>query len=74
MLYVTSTPKNAKKSYRKWARKHKYGLRWPATEGVFSAIKRIFGETLKATSEMGMIKEASAKIWAYQKIKHYAKA
>jgi Transposase DDE domain len=66
--------KERKKSYRKWARKHKYGLRWPATEGVFSAIKRIFGETLRATSEIGMIKEASAKIWAYKKIKQYAKA
>jgi len=66
--------KERKKSYRKWARKHKYGLRWPTTEGVFSAIKRIFGETLRATSEIGMIKEASAKIWAYQKIKQYSKA
>lgn len=66
--------KERKKSYKKWAKKHKYGLRWPATEGVFSAIKRIFGETLRATSENGMIKEASAKIWAYQKLKQYTKA
>ena len=66
--------KERKKSYRKWARKHKYGMRWPATEGIFSAIKRIFGETLRATSEIGMIKEASAKIWAYKKIKQYARA
>ena len=66
--------KERKKSYRKWAKKHKYGLRWPATEGIFSAIKRIFGETLRATSEKGMIKEASAKFWAYKKLKQYAKA
>jgi len=66
--------KERKKSYRKWAKKHKYGLRWPATEGVFSAIKRIFGETLRATSEKGMIKEASAKFWAYKKLKQYSKA
>lgn len=66
--------KERKKSYKKWARKHKYGMRWPATEGIFSAIKRIFGETLHATSENGMIKEASAKIWAYKKIRQYAKA
>jgi len=65
--------KERKKSYRKWARKHEYGYRWPATEGIFSAIKRIFGETLRATSENGMIKEASAKIWAYKKLKQYAK-
>jgi len=66
--------KERKKSYKKWAKKHKYGMRWPATEGIFSAIKRIFGETLHATSEIGMIKEASAKIWAYKKLKQYAKA
>ncbi len=66
--------KERKKSYKKWAKKHKYGMRWPATEGIFSAIKRIFGETLRATSEIGMIKEASAKIWAYTKIKQYTKA
>jgi len=36
--------KERKRSYKKWARKHKYGMRWPATEGIFSAIKRIFGE------------------------------
>jgi len=66
--------KERKKSYKKWARKHKYGMRWPATEGIFSAIKRVFGETLRATSEIGMIKEASAKIWAYTKLKQYAKA
>lgn len=66
--------KERKKSYKKWAKKYKYGMRWPATEGIFSAIKRIFGETLHATSETGMIKEASAKIWAYKKLKQYAKA
>jgi hypothetical protein len=65
--------KERKKSYKKWAKKHRYGMRWPATEGIFSAIKRIFGETLRATSEIGMIKEASAKIWAYKRLKQYVK-
>lgn len=63
-----------KNGHKKWSRRHKYGLRWPATEGVFSAIKCIFGEQLLATSEQGMIKEASSKIWAYQKIKRYGEA
>lgn len=66
--------KERKKSYRNWARKHRYGMRWPATEGIFSAIKRIFGETLRASSEIGMEKEASAKIWAYKRMRKYAKA
>ena len=30
--------------YKKWASKLKYGTRWLATEGIFSAIKRMFGE------------------------------
>jgi hypothetical protein len=65
--------KERRESYKKWARKHKYGMRWPATEGIFSAIKRIFGETLRAKSELGMTKEASAKIWAYKRMRTYAK-
>ena len=60
--------------YKKWSKRHGYGQRWPATEGIFSAIKCIFGEELLATSEQGMIKEASSKIWAYQKIKRYGEA
>jgi len=60
--------------YKKWSRRYGYGRRWPATEGIYSAIKCIFGEELLATSEQGMIKEASSKIWAYQKIKRYGEA
>lgn len=63
-----------KKGYKKWAKKNGYGHRWPATEGIFSAIKRIFGEQLAATSEIGLIQEAALKIWAYQKIKRYGEA
>jgi len=54
--------------YKKWARKNGYGHRWTATEGIFSAIKRIFGEQIKATSERGMLQEAACKIWAYQRM------
>lgn len=62
------------KGYKKWAKKNGYGYRWPATEGIFSAIKRIFGEQLSATSETGMTQEAAIKIWAYQKLKRYGEA
>lgn len=55
--------------YKKWARFRGYGERWVATEGIFSAVKRIFGEQLLATSEQGLIKEAECKIWAYQRLK-----
>ena len=57
-----------------WSRGHGYGHRWTATEGIFSAVKRIFGEQIHARSELGMIQEAKAKFWAYQKIKRYGEA
>jgi len=57
-----------KLGYKKWSKKNGYGRRWTATEGIFSAIKRIFGEQIKATSEKGMLQEAACKIWAYQRI------
>lgn len=62
------------KGYKKWAKKNKYGFRWPATEGIFSAIKRMFGEQLTAKTEIGLTQEAAIKIWAYQKIKRYGEA
>lgn len=61
-----------KKGYKKWAKQNGYGFRWTATEGIFSAIKRLFGEKLVAKSEIGLTQEAAIKIWAYQKIKRYS--
>ena len=66
--------KRNKLGYKKWSRKVGYGHRWTATEGVFSAIKCIFGEQIRATSDNGMVKEAACKIWAYQRIKRYGEA
>lgn len=60
--------------YDLWAREHGYGHRWTATEGIFSAVKRIFGEQIHARSELGMMQEAKVKFWAYQKMKHYGEA
>ena len=60
--------------YDLWAREHGYGHRWTATEGIFSAVKRIFGEQIHARSELGMIQEAKVKFWAYQRMKHYGEA
>lgn len=60
--------------YDLWAREHGYGHRWTATEGIFSAVKRIFGEQIHARSEKGMIQEAKVKFWAYQRMKRYGEA
>jgi len=57
-----------------WSREHGYGYRWPATEGIFSAVKRIFGEQIHARSEVGIIQEAKIKFWAYQRMKRYGEA
>ena len=60
--------------YKKWRKKTGYGERWVATEGIFSAIKTIFGEEIHARSEKGILQEAKIKFWAYQKLKRYGKA
>ena len=63
-----------KMGYKKWSKKYGYGYRWPATEGILSAVKRIFGEHIHAKSEIGMLQEAKIKFWAYQKLKRYGEA
>jgi len=47
-----------------------YGKRWPATEGIFFAMKRIFREQLMARSEVGLVQDASLKVWAYKRLKN----
>lgn len=56
--------------YDKWAKEKQYGLRWPCTEGIFSAVKRIFGECVHAVKKRFMYQEARLKFWAYQQLLH----
>ncbi len=60
--------------YEEWAKQRRYGQRWVGTEGIFSAVKRKFGERVRNKKEENMIKEAKRKFWAYEKIRKYAKA
>jgi hypothetical protein len=60
--------------YKDWAKKREYGRRWPATEGIFSAFKRMFGEGLAAKSIRGMLQEAGMKVWTYQRLKRYGES
>ncbi len=53
-----------KLGYDSWKKVYGYGRRWSA-ESVISAIKRIFGETVRATSPEGMIKEAARRVSFY---------
>ncbi len=58
--------------YKAWAEKKQYGMRWPATEGIISATKRMFGEYVKSHKTRNMYHEAKLKFWIYQKIKDLA--
>jgi hypothetical protein len=49
------------KGYKKWAKDKKYGMRWIGTEGMFSAVKRKFGENVRSTKVENMLKEAKRK-------------
>ena len=56
------------KGYEQWAKDKEYGMRWPATEGIFSAKKRILGEFVRATIKRNMYKEIRRKYWFYNKL------
>jgi len=57
--------------YEKWAKEKEYGMRWPGTEGIFSAVKRIFSERVRSKKVENMCKEVYRKFWAYQILKKY---
>lgn len=57
--------------YDKWSDKKRYGMRWVATEGVFSAIKRKFGEKTVSRSKNGLIAEAIQRFWSYDLLRAY---
>lgn len=64
--------KYKKEGYKKWAKKRGYGMRWPPTEGIFSAVKRIFGDRVRSKKIERMCAEAERRFWAYQVMKRYA--
>lgn len=61
-----------KKKYKEWAKEKEYGHRWPASEGIFSAVKRMFGEEIMSNKKRNMYHEAKVKFWAYQQLRDYA--
>ena len=56
-----------KKGEKEWEKMTKYGMRWKV-EALYSSVKRIFGETVRATSTRGMMKEAMMKFYSYNMI------
>lgn len=61
------------KGYKQWAKEKRYGMRWVGTEGIFSAVKRKFGEKVRSRKVENMLKEAKRKFWTYDLIKEYGK-
>jgi len=58
-----------KLGHKTWVKERGYGMRWPASEGIFSGNKRIFGECVRATKKKNMYQEVRLKFWAYNKLK-----
>jgi hypothetical protein len=59
--------------YEDWKDLNKYGLRWLASEGIFSAEKRTFGESVAAKTKENQFFEVKLKFWAYQQLRQSAK-
>ena len=57
-----------KLGHKEWVKQKGYGLRWLATEGIFSAVKRIFGEFVSSKKIRNMYNEVKIKFWAYNKL------
>jgi len=60
------------KTWAEWARDKQYGKRWLGTEGIFSAVKRVFGEKTRSKNTEKMFKEIKRRFWAYETIRKYA--
>ncbi len=60
------------KGYKRWAKDRAYGQRWTGTEGIFSAVKRKFRETTRASKLCNMFSEVKRKFWVYQNMRNYA--
>ncbi len=63
--------KERKLGYEQWARETRYGMRWVATEGIFSAVKRKFGERSVSKNRDSMIAEGIQRFWLYDLLKEY---
>ncbi|EQD60125.1 transposase ISC1058 [mine drainage metagenome] len=61
------------KGYRTWTKENDYGMRWPGTEGVISAVKRKFGENCVNRSAGDLEAEGYQRFWVYDYINQGAK-
>ena len=54
--------------HKKWCKAKGYGFRWPLSEGIFSSVKIIFGENVRAHKKRNAYHEAKMKFWAYNQL------
>ncbi|MGH2508019.1 MAG: transposase [Ktedonobacteraceae bacterium] len=66
------TKKRRKIMQKEWRDRVELGLRWPGTEGIFSSVKRKFGENTVSRKNENLIAEAIQRFWAYDVICGYA--
>jgi hypothetical protein len=57
--------------YDRWPSLNSYGMRWPGTEGIFSAVKHKFGENTLSRSEEGLLAEGYQRFWTYDELMQY---
>lgn len=63
-----------KLGYEQWASEKQYGMRWVATEGIFSAVKRKFGENCVSKNSFSLIAEGTQRFWVYELLREYGKS
>ena len=56
-----------------WSEDNDYGIRWPGTEEIFSAVKRKFGENCVSRYPEGLEAEGYQRIWVYNYMNQRAK-
>ena len=57
-----------------WAKEKGYGMRWPGTEGIFSAVKRKYGENCVSKSVKSLEAEGFQRFWVYNEMKSYGES
>lgn len=65
------TEKRRRRWQKKWRKEVGHGDRWPGTEGIFSAVKRKFGENVVSRKKVNIVSEAIQRFWAYDTICNY---
>ena len=53
--------------YKIWAKKKGYGYRW-ISESVFSAVKRMYGEVIRARKWLQMLREVAFRFLIYNMV------